>query len=722
MRQVNRNKLLGGVILLFFLSCNPGTRNSDWPVYLGDKAVSHYSSLKQINTANVSQLKVAWIYHTNDVSASDHSQIQCNPIEIDGVLYATSPMLKLFALNAATGRQLWKFDPFSDTSSTKARINVNRGVTFWTDGKNKSIYYVAGYFLYAINANTGKPVNTFGKDGKVDLRDGLDRDVKDLYITATSPGIIYKDLLIIGSRVAEEDGAAPGHIRAYDVLTGKRRWIFHTIPYPGEQGYETWESKTAWKYAGGANSWAGMSLDEQRGIVYVPTGSATYDFYGGHRKGKNLFSDCVLALDAANGKLKWYYQTVHHDLWDRDLPAPPNLVTIHQDGRTTDAIAQVTKTGYIFVLNRDNGTPIFSIKDRSVPVSTPLAGEQPWPTQPNPLRPEPFVSQTFTAADINPLVPKSSQKIVSEKLAQLQTGKIFLPPSEQGTIIFPGFDGGAEWGGAAYDAESNLLYVNANQIPWILTMIKKLQENETEKKTIAGYGKLVYDNHCMACHGANREGSGDYPSLQKINKKLESNDILQIINNGRRMMPSFKQLSKEDKSAVIAYLLNLKTGKSFDAKTDDKLNNTDGLNPQSPYTMTGYIKFRTPEGYPASKPPWGTLSAIDLNTGKVVWQIPLGDYPQLHKKGEAATGTENYGGPVVTAGGLIFIAATPDRKLRAFDKASGKLLWETTLPAAGFATPATYQFNGKQYVVIACGGGKLDAPSGDSYVAFALPD
>jgi len=684
--------------------------------------VSHYSSLGQIDTTNVRELKVAWIYHTGDADSSGHSQIECNPIIVGSTLYATSPRLKLFALDASSGNEKWVFDPFADTSAGKVQINASRGVTYWSDGSDQRIFFAAGSYLYAINAVTGALISSFGRQGRIDLHDGLDRNVSNLYIVTTTPGIIYRDLLILGSRVAEGGDAAPGNIRAFDVHTGKREWIFHTIPHPGEPGYETWDNKDAWKFVGGANGWAGMSLDTGRGVVYVPTGSATFDFYGGLRRGKDLYSDCILALNAATGKLIWHYQTIHHDLWDRDLPAPPNLVTIRHDGQKTDAVAQVTKTGFVFVLNRDNGKPLFPIPEVPVPDSSTLEGEQPWPTQPMPELPKPFMPQTFGEVDINNLIPDSSQAIVRKELAQLESGHMLIPPSEKGSVVFPGFDGGAEWGGASYDPTTGYLYVNANQVPWTLHMVKVQSNRRKTGQTVTDHGKMVYLDHCMACHGQNREGGGDYPSLQHIGQKYSRSEILHIINNGRRMMPAFKQISGHDKQALVTFLLGLKAGNTaFRGEGQKEVISETNQSPFIPYTMTGYNKFVTPEGYPANKPPWGTLTAIDLNTGQHVWQIPLGEYPALTKKGIPVTGTENYGGAVVTAGGLLFIAATSDGMIRAFNKATGKLLWEAKLPAPGFATPSTYEVNGKQYLVIACGGGKLNRQSGDAYVAFALP-
>lgn len=718
-----RSRLLIYTYLVFhFFSCQNNT--VEWPVYLGDKGSSHYSSLRGIDTNNVSALEVAWVYHTGDLDTNRNSQIQCNPIIVNGVLYGTSPQLKLFALDAATGKEKWVFDPF-ENSETEVQINVNRGVTYWSAGEGGRIFYSAGAFLYCVSAETGRLMTSFGNNGRIDLRDGLGRDASRLYVTATSPGMVYRDLLIMGSRVAETNLAAPGDIRAYNVHTGNIEWVFHTIPRPGELGNDTWEDDEAWKHTGGANNWAGMSLDEERGMVYIPTGSATFDFYGGNRKGENLFSNCVLALDAATGKLVWYYQTIHHDLWDRDLPAPPNLVTIKREGKESDAVVQVTKTGYVFVLDRDSGKPLFPVHERPVPHRSSLIGEQPWPTQPVPELPEPFVKQRFTAADINDLVPDSSQKAVRERLAQFETGHMFLPPSEQGMVMYPGFDGGAEWGGAAYDPTTNFLYINANQVPWTLQMVKTGAENKADGITMAEHGKAVYTNSCMSCHGIDKKGNGDFPSLMQLDQKYKKHDVLQIINNGSRRMPSFEQLSPVDKEALLAFLLDLEEGgQSFSARNNKKEPGyeTEVSEAIMPYTMTGYQKLLTPEGYPASKPPWGNLTAIDLNSGKIVWQIPLGEYRELVEKGIPITGTENYGGPIATAGGLLFIAATPDGKFRAFNKNSGELLWETMLPAAGFATPSAYMVKGKQYIVIACGGGKLGAHSGDTYIAFALPD
>ncbi len=686
-------------------------------MYGGNKERNHYSSLTQIDTGNVSQLQVAWTFHTGDADST--TQIQTNPVIIDSILYGVSPKLKLFALNAATGKLKWIFDPNDSTKKFAGyfSMNVCRGVTYYSGGENdKRIFYGAGPRLYCIDALKGKPVASFGDSGSIDLHNDLGRNVQELYVANTTPGIIYKDMIIIGTRVAEDAAAAPGYIRAYDVHSGKLRWIFHTIPQPGEYGFDTWKDTTAWQHIGGANVWSGFSLDETNGILFAPTGSSSYDFYGGKRLGDDLFANCVLALDAATGKRIWHFQTVHHDVWDRDLPTAPVIVTITKDGKKIDAVAQVTKSGFIFLLDRKTGKPVYPVKETDVPTQTELIGESLSPTQPIPTFPKPFARQILTVQDLNNLFPDSSYNDIKTRLESYHTGNMFNPPSKEGTIIFPGFDGGGEWGGPAYDPVTSMLYVNASEMPWVLTMLDvKKQSQQTETNLEAG--KRIYQTNCMACHGTELQGGGNYPSLISVNKKINDKQFEQLLSTGRRMMPAFKQLSSSEVAALSSFILDNKKeqAKKFIAPStqQDEWYNM-------PYTSSGYNKFLTKEGYPAVKPPWGTLTAINLNTGEFVWKDTLGDYPDLLAKGYH-TGTENYGGPVVTAGGLVFIAATSDSKIRAFNKRTGKLLWQADLPASGFATPAVYNINNKQYVVIACGGGKLKKPTADVYVAFALP-
>ncbi|ULQ55208.1 PQQ-binding-like beta-propeller repeat protein [Flavihumibacter rivuli] len=708
------------LLAAYCLSCTTQP-DPNWSVYGGSKANTRYSPLTQIDTTNVTKLQPAWTYHTGDADST--TQIQVNPLIIDGILYGVSPKLKLFALEAASGKEIWRFDPATDTlieakGAWYFSMNVCRGLAIYQGGTNDNrLFYGAGSRLFCIDAKTGKPIRDFGDGGYIDLHNDLGPRAKDLYVAATSPGIVYKDMIIVGTRVAEEPASAPGHIRAYDVHTGKLRWIFHTISQPGEYGFESWDDPKAWEHIGGANAWSGFSLDEERGIVFAGTGSAAYDFYGGKRLGNNLFANCVLALDANTGKRRWHYQVVHHDVWDRDLPTPPALVTVKKDGKAIDAVAQPTKHGFIFLLDRETGQPIYPINEVAVPKESLLKGERLSPTQPVPTFPEPFVRQQLTEKDLNTLVPDSSYQEIRKQLSGYLSGNMFHPPSPQGTVIFPGFDGGAEWGGPAYDPQSGWLYVNANEMPWVLTMIEKSWEDVIGVESIGQAGKRLYASNCLSCHGPKMEGGGNYPSLLAARLKYDTNTLVQLIHTGRRMMPAFSQLKQEEKQAIAAYVLDLKKKQQEAYKGPRQ-----ALDPyyDVPYRATGYIKFLTKEGYPAVAPPWGTLNAIDLNTGKIAWKQPLGEYPELKAKGIPATGTENYGGPVVTAGGLVFIAAAKDSKIRAFHKQSGKLLWEADLPAPGFATPSIYEAGGKQYLVIACGGGKLKTPSGDSYVAFAL--
>ncbi|HEY4111570.1 c-type cytochrome, partial [Puia sp.] len=605
--------------------------------------------------------------------------------------------------------------------------------------KNQRLFYGAGSWLYCIDAVTGKPAAGFGDSGRIDLHKDLGRDVGDLYVAATTPGIIYKDMIIIGDRVAEDAAAAPGHIRAYDVHTGRLRWIFHTIPYPGEKGYESWEDTAAYRHIGGVNAWSGFSLDEEKGMLFAPVGSASYDFYGGKRQGNDLFANCVVALDANTGKLLWHFQTVHHDIWDRDPPTAPVLVTVKKGGKEIPAVAQVTKGGFLFLLDRMTGIPLSPVEERPVPTDSALPREKLSPTQPIPMEMPVFARQSLTEADLNPLVPDSSLADLKERLAGYRTGRLYLPPSRQGTVIFPGFDGGAEWGGPAYDPQTGLLYVNANEMPWVLTMVDTKKANAVIKgkggaakrgmvegkestgkpPSVGEAAKALYATNCGVCHGAGRKGGGNFPTLIGMNKKYTPEQFVTLISGGRRMMPAFKQLSDDEKKALAAYVLDqgAELGKRFVNRSAKPADPYFTL----PYTATGYNKFLTKEGYPAVAPPWGTLTAIDVNAGRIVWKDTLGDYPEFKAKG-IHTGTENYGGAVVTAGGVLFIAATSDARMHVYNKRTGQLLWEGDLPVAGFATPSVYSVGGREYVVIACGGGKLHKKSGDSYVAFALPE
>jgi quinoprotein glucose dehydrogenase len=697
--------------LAILLAAPLSAADVDWPTHGGDPGHRQYSTLAQIHRGNAKALRVAWTYGSGGASPEGRSQIQCNPIVVDGVLYATSPTMKVFALDAATGRELWTFDPFATGAGEKPHaLGVNRGVAYWSRGDDRRILFTAGQHLFELDARTGKLVTSFGANGSVSLLDGLGRDVTGLYVLSNTPGAIYEDLLILGTRVGEGPGAAaPGHVRAYDVRTGRIAWIFHTIPYPGELGYDTWP-RDGWQRLGGANAWSGITVDVERGLVFLPTGSAAFDFWGGNREGANLFANCLLVLKAATGERVWHYQLVHHDLWDRDLPAAPVLTTVIRDGRKIAAVAQTTKTGHVFLFERETGRPLFPVDEVPVAPST-LPDERPWPTQPVPRRPPPFARQFLTEADLLSLDAESHEDLL-ERFRKVRSGGPFVPPSREGTVVFPGFDGGAEWGGAAMDDETGLLYVNANEVPCIMTLVPVERAPES---TNAARGRVLYSQNCTVCHGL--DGRGDpahqFPSLEDLKDKRSREEVDTIVARGQGVMPSFGMLSVTQRADLVAYLLKdpPKAAKPGDDPPDLSV----------PYTHTGYNRFLDRNGYPGVKPPWGTLTAIDLNAGAIRWTEPLGERPELTKRGLPLTGTENYGGPVVTAGGVLFIAATRDERFRVFDKKTGEMLFETTLPAAGYATPATYSVGGKQYVVIACGGGKLGTKSGDAYVAFALP-
>lgn len=594
-----------------------------WRYYGGDPGYSRHSRLDQINIRNVKDLRVAWTHNTGDKMNRPRTTMECTPIVVDGVMYITSPLLKVRALEAASGKVLWNFDPYTEIGAfenpgAESIRGVNRGVTFWQDGDDKRIFSTAGSNLICLDARTGKLVPSFGEKGTVDLKKGLGRDISELLYDVTTPGVIYKNLIILGSEVDEgPEPASPGHVRAFDVRTGRQAWIFHTIPQPGEFGHESWEGDS-WKTTGGANDWGGLSLDEKRGWVFLALGSAAFDFYGGQRTGPNLFANCVVALDAQTGIRIWHYQIVHHDLWDRDLPCPPSLITVKHKGRNVDAVAQVTKFSQIFLLDRETGKPLFPVEERPVPASD-VPGEKAWPTQPYPLKPPPLTRLVFTEDQVTNLSPEAHAYAL-DLFRKARSGSTWTPPSQQGTVIFPGFNGGTNWGGGSFDPTTGWFYVNTHDEPWLITLVPA------------------------------------------------------------------------------------KTGARY------------------PYNHTGYIRFLDAEGYPAIKPPWGQMSAVDLNKGEIVWQVPLGEVKELTARGIPPTGTQNVGGSLVTAGGLVFIGATQDEKFRAFDKANGKLLWEAQLPTGGYASPCTYEVNGKQYVVIAAGGGgQPRTKSGDAIVAFALP-
>lgn len=687
----------------------------DWPEYLGGPERNHYSPLTQITPENVNQLEVAWTYRTGDLG-----MMQCNPIVVGGVLFGVSATNQLFALDAATGKLLWKFTaPGAGTTN----LRTMRGVAYWAEGEERRILYTVDSQLYAVDASNGQLITHFGEGGRVPITTGLGPLTKGKFVGSTSPGTVFENLIVIPTRVGEGENAAPGHIQAFDVRSGKLAWVFHTLPQEGQFGRDTWPADAfSHEQIGGANSWAGMAIDRERGILFVPTGSAAPDFWGGHRHGSNLFANCLLALDARTGKRLWHFQFVHHDIWDRDLPAPPNLVTVRREGKEIPAVVQVTKSGHVFVFDRLTGAPLFPVDEMPVPASE-LPGEKAWPTQPIPRSPAPFSRQELDESDINPKAPNHAELLA--EFRRLRTGHFKPFDHRQGTLIFPGFDGGGEWGGAAVDP-SGTLYINSNEMAWI----GRLSEAPSETELVdASPGRRVYLNTCVACHGPELRGNpaSGFPELTGLAAKRTRAEVTEVITRGKGMMPGFGNLTLTQREALLGYLLgdekreapdtvvaprNGPDQKSADAKAP--------TGPKVPYKFGGYVKFLDQEGYPAIRPPWGQLTAIDLNTGKHRWQVTLGHLAERATPDGKPTGAENYGGPLVTAGELIFIAATKDGRFRAFDRRDGRVVWETKLPAAGYATPTTYSVRGQQFVVIACGGGKLGAEKGDSYVAFAL--
>lgn len=709
-------KILFTIFIFSVVAFSCVHRSSDWSAYRGDDGINAYSSLNQVNRDNVSKLKVAWTFRTGDNAGK--SSIECNPLIIDGTLYGVSPKLKTFALDAKTGKQKWIFDPFEKGSQ---QGGVLRGLNYWKDGNEARIFLSAGHKLIALNAATGKPFADFGENGFVDLRKGLkdDNEIERYSIENTSPGVVYHDLIIVGSSLGETYNLLPGDIRAFNVRTGKLQWTFHTIPRPGEKGYDTWPPD-AYKTTGGVNAWSGLSIDRKRGMLFAATGAPGFDFHGGQRKGDNLFANCVIAIDAATGKYIWHFQVSHHDLWDYDLPSPPNLVTINKDGKQIDAVIQITKQGWIFVLDRETGAPVYPVNERPV-ASSSMNDERASATQPFPSFGEAIALQHFDTTQITD-ISDSAHEFVKQQIEGFNYGNIYTPPSLNGTVQRPGFRGGFEWSGAAIDATNGVLYAGANEIANLVQLVKLEDEDAVAKLPPGKAGLVVYQQNCAPCHGADREGGGPYPSLVEVKKRLTPAVALETIEKGRNKMPSFAGLPASQKEAVLAFLFGMKKEQLPRAASSHE------KNPEQPpgetkYKIKGYIQLKDQLGYPGTKPPWGTLNALDLKTGKIIWKRPLGEFAELAKLGLHDTGTQLFGGGMITAGGILFIGASQDEKFRAIDASTGKTLWEYKLPAGGYATPATYEVDGKQYIVIAAGGGGFQATkTGDYYIAFCLAD
>ncbi len=697
-------------VLFVVTGCAPADRQpdphdnwTDWSIYRGDKRGTQYSVLDQINLDNVRDLQVAWQYHHG---APGGPSMYSNSIIADGLLYFTTPTLDAVCLDAATGQEMWRFVSSAVHEEGKIFRGRNRGVVYFNDGHAGRIFLFVINRIYAIDAKSGEQITSFGEDGYIDLHQNLGIDPEKASVEVTTPGIIYKDHLIVAGRVPEGYHSTPGDIRSYDAITGEFEWIFHTVPRPGEEGYDTWEFHADEQY-GGANPWGGFTLDEEKGWVFCATGSPAPDFiYGGTRKGANLYGNCILALDAETGKRIWHYQNIHHDIFDYDNPPAPMLVTVQEDGVPRDLVVQFTKMGLTFILDRDTGEPVFPIEE--VPVGqTMIEHEASWPTQPIPTLPKPLVRTHMTEADITD-ISQEAHDYVRDIFTQYETGQLYTPANEKGVITTPGHQGGFEWGGGAFNPNTHIVYVNANEAPTIHRLVKYYDFQQSDASPpLRGYS--LYLKQCSSCHGADREGA--QPGVASLEKStLSAEEIGELLEIGKGNMPSFHYLSEEQRQDLVAFL-----------QTDlSELDNK---------TSSGVVRYASDapfledaEGYPGIKPPWGTLNALNVATGELIWQVPFGEYPGLAARGLKNTGSKNFGGPVATAGGLVFIAATPDEKIRAFDQATGAVVWEYKLPAAAYATPSTYQIDGKQYLVVVCGGGgKLGTPHGDAVVAFALP-
>ncbi|MBV8069271.1 MAG: PQQ-binding-like beta-propeller repeat protein, partial [Acidobacteriaceae bacterium] len=538
-------------------------------------------------------------------------------------------------------------------------------------------------------------------------------------VQSTTPGRVYQDLLILGSATNEGYGSAPGDIRAYDVRTGRLVWTFHTIPHPGEFGYDTWP-KDAWRTAGGANSWTELSLDQKRGIVYVPTASPKYNFYGGDRKGADLFGDCLLALDARTGKRLWHFQMVHHDIWDYDNATAPMLLTVRHNGESVDAVAQAGKQGFLWVFNRVNGQPLWPIEERSVRASD-VPGEQTWPTQPFPLKPPPFARQEFTERDLSPYISDPAERArFADEIRKARNNGLFTPPALENTIEMPGNNGGSNWGGAAVDPRNGTLFVVSKDLPCMLKLEPERTAPITSAVSAAVRGRLLYEANCQWCHLPDRAGEPPaVPSLVHVNASLTEEQIKSTVRQGQGSMPAFPKLSREDIDALAEFLYH-----------PDRAASEIVPKPSPVATGTRYVSgfgfMFTRSGLSPIAPPWTSLTAYDLNAGTIKWKVPLGDVPELAERGITDTGTMfPKVGPVVTAGGLIF-TGTRDKKVRALDEETGKVIWEKQLDTALEGIPAVYEAGGREYIVFCAAAVPLvyppsEAPVEGKYIAFALP-
>lgn len=694
---MNRFLWVIGVIVLV-TSCKK--QETSWPGFGYDASNNKFSELSQINLQNVNQLEPVWQFEDD---SENGSSVLFNPVVTGGRMYAFLPTEKLVALDAATGKLIWEFTPDSTLVST-----WTRGITYHQNKEIRAgtLLFVYGSTLYSILAETGELNTSFGTAGRVDFYTGLSvkkEMEQDVHVTSNAPGVIYEDMYIVGCKVPDELPSTSGDVRAFNANSGRLEWVFHTIPEEGEYGADTWPSG-ARERNGGANCWGGMALDAQRGIVYVPTASPSFDFYGADREGQNLFANCLIALDARTGKRLWHFQTTHHDLWDRDNGSPPNLMTITHEGKKVDVVALATKLGYVFVFERETGKPVFPVEERPVSTASTMPGEKPWPTQPFPVKPGPFTRQGFKEEFITDLSPELNAYFKEDiRKNKYQTG-IYDPPDLNGSVILPAAHGGSNWGGAAVNPHTGVMFVNAIDLPWFLRLTKTesfAAHNELE-------GDQLFSMYCSACHGADKKGTDFGPDIVQKSKQRSTESLVSLIRKGAEPMPSFQHLPQVQIDAIVSFLKEEKIVTALPA--DEK--------PKEPYGFSGYDFYTDAQGNFAIQPPYGTLTAIDLNRGELVWQVPLGEDKKLGIKG---SGLFNRGGGIATAGGLVFIAATSDATLRGFDQLTGKTIWEKPLPGDGYGIPSTYSLNGRQYLTVGVSPNPEKGFKG-GYLTFALPE
>jgi len=695
----------------------------EWRDYAGSPEGTRYMPLTQINKSNVSQLEVAWTY--------PYAETQYNPVVAHGVIYTKARNKSLVAIDAETGKEIWIHDDLAGVTE--------RGVNYWEskDGSDRRLIFCVGDYLQEIDARTGRTIRGFGKNGAVDLRDELGRDPNKIRVQSGTPGKVFENLIILGSAVGESFFSAPGDLRAYNILTGKLAWQFHTVPHPGEFGYDTWP-KDAWKYIGGTNTWGEISVDSARGIAYFPTGSPTYDFYGADRLGANLFSDCLIALDARTGKRLWHFQNVHHDLWDYDNVAAPILTTIVHNGRKVDVVALAGKTGYLYVFDRVTGEPIWPIEEKPVSTQTDSPGEAPSPTQPFPTVPPPFTKHIFSADDVNPYVLTPEKRAqYKEQVAKAHYGGPFTPIAFEDVIQMPGNHGGANWGMTSANPNDGTAYVMAFNTPAIIRLGRPAEARPGRGAggaAAGGPGEALYLQNCAACHNPDRSG-GLGPNLVNLASRMSAAQIRTMIGEGKGQMPSFHQLSNDDIDLLVSFLSapGAEGGGGFGRGGGPTIFPPGPIVESGPAAVRpasaagrggrgnpGSLASDYPEGveHPQyhlsvispglgmdvqeTAPPYTTFTAYDLNKGTIKWQIGLGDdYRVLAAGGPKGTGGDEFmkSSVIPTASGLLFVNAA-DRKVHIYDSETGKQLSELLLGATSSGSPSMYELKGRQYLLV----------------------